>query len=117
MERCWIFGDSMAKKKTGDFLKNTATLVGLMGVLFSVYFFVDGTYAEKTELVAVSQRVTFNELYQLLRSAQENLHFYRQQHRKYPIDPKVEGKLEKAEEEVKDLKDRIKNLKEKKDEQ
>lgn len=99
-----------------DLVKQIMALVGLVGVVFSVYFYIDGTYAEKTHLAAVEQRVTLNELYGLLRSAQENLYFYRDQKRKYPEDEEVESRLKEAEEEVTHLKDRIENLKEKRDE-
>lgn len=98
-----------------NLLKNIAIIVSLVGTAFGAYFFVDGNYAEKMELAAVTQRVTLVELLRNLRDAEEEMYFYRKQHRKHPDDPDLKRKLEESEEEVKNLKDRVKKLKEKKD--
>lgn len=87
-------------------------LVAASGAIFGTHSYLDGRYALAAEHEKLEKRVTLSELEDLLRSSLENLHFYRDQSRKYPTDEDIKAKLKEAEEEVKDLKEAIKKEKE-----
>ncbi len=99
----------------GDFLKSLAVILGIVGTCFGAYFFIDRTYAEKSQLVSLELRVVTNELHDLLRRAQADMYFYKEQLRKFPNDVDVIKRLKNAEAQVEELRDRIKNLKKKGD--
>jgi hypothetical protein len=86
---------------------------GLVGI--NTYF--DGKYAQAAEvekkIEKVETRLTITELKQLYRTAQEEVFFYRDQVRKYPVDLDLKLKLKEAEETVTDLKKQIKELEKK----
>ena len=94
----------------GEWMKALAVLLGIIGTCFGGYFYIDKTYAERTQVHKLELRVTANELDDLLRRAQENMYFYREQLRKYPNDVDIIKRLKEAEEEVKELRERLKNL-------
>lgn len=102
-------------------LKLIATGFGLIGMVVSGFLFVDNrskTIAEttvepvKASLNALDKRLTLNELRDLLRKAQEELLFWKQQKRKYPNDPDIDEELRKAQEQVDEIKERIRKLEE-----
>lgn len=64
----------------------------------------------------LEDRLTLNELKDLLKDALDEMYYWRKQARKYPDDIEIADKLEDAEENVKDLKERIKKLQEEEDE-
>jgi len=103
------------KAKLNDIIKLISGLIVLIGIAFTVFFFMDNRHASSTSFNRLAVAVSTNKLENTLHKALENLYFYRDQLRKYPNDDKIKKKLEEAEDEVKNIKDRIKKLKEKVD--
>lgn len=108
--------------------KAIAAIVGVVSICFGVYFYIDNTYVAKLDfervatdfsgnISQVNLRVTLNELKQLLREAESDMYFYRKQLRAHPGDEGIAHRLKGAEEEVRNLKERIKKLKEQADAQ
>ncbi len=81
-----------------------ATFTLLFSTVITSFFYVEDRFAKADDLKTLEQRVDVNELQTLYKTSLENLHFYRDQVRKYPLDKKVKEKLAEAEEEVKELK-------------
>jgi len=96
-----------------DLIKNISSLMGLIAVVFGVFFFNENRYTSVTEHVKLEQRVSLNELESLLRDALENMYFYRKLLRDAPLDEELKQKVKEAEEEVANLKEQIKELKKK----
>ncbi len=103
------------KIKLNDRIKLIGGLIGLIGITFSVFFFMDNRHVSSISFSRLAVTVSTNKLENTLHKALENLYFYRDQLRKYPDDDKLKKKLEEAEDEVKNIKERIKKLKEKVD--
>ena len=107
-----------------DWLNNTRnvalTVTALLAAgsgLVGINSHFDSRYAMAAEvekkIEAVENRLTLAELKQLYRTAQEEVFFYRDQVRKYPVDLDLKLKLKEAEETVTDLKKQIKELEKK----
>lgn len=75
---------------------------------FGAFFFVDTRHAQQVDVVELQQRLDINDLYRLLRKAEEEMYHYRKLRRGYPDDETIKEKLREAEEEVRALKERIK---------
>jgi len=61
----------------------------------------------------LEQRVSLNELEDLLKAALDNMYFYRKLLRQDTTNEELQKKVQEAEEEVKNLKDHIKEIKKK----
>jgi hypothetical protein len=91
-----------------ELAKKVTALTSLVAVIFGCFFFLDARHAPTTELKALAERVTLQELRRLLREAEDDMFHYRRLARKYPNDKDIEYQLTIAEERVADLKARIK---------
>lgn len=89
-------------------LKTIIALFSLISMTFGAFFFLDSRHAQNEDLVKLEARFTLNELYQLLRRAEDELYYYRDLNRKYPNDVQIRRRLRNAERRVQDLRDRIK---------
>jgi len=107
-----------------DWLNNTrnvaltvTALIAAGSGLVGINSYFDNRYAQAAEvekkIEKVENRLTLAELRQLARTAQEEVFFYRDQVRKYPVDLDLKLKLKEAEETVTDLKKQIKELEKK----
>ena len=76
--------------------------------ILELIFYVDGKYAEKSELEETQKRILCNELEALLRSAQNDEDSVRDSTVKYPDDLKFKKQLEKANKATEDYKEAIK---------
>lgn len=100
-----------------DGAKVVTSLAAFLGIVFGAINYVDSVALTAVKPIAdrvttLEERLTLNELNDLLRRALENLYFYRDQVRKYPGDQDLQDRLFEARKEVEDLKGRIKNLEE-----
>ena len=91
-------------------MKQIITLATIVGIAFSVFFFLDGRYALSGEVMKLEQRVKVNELRDLERKAMEDVYFYRQQQRKYPADRQVVDKMDEAETELNKLRKQLEEV-------
>lgn len=92
-------------------MKTLISILTLIGISFSAFFFVDSRYALSGDVQELEQRVKINELRDLERTAMEDVYFYRQQQRKYPADKQVGDKLVEAEEELGGIRKQIEEVK------
>ncbi len=94
-----------------DTIKNILNVVAIITVVFSGFFFIESRYTLQQEFAELVSRVDLDELQDLLKEALEDLYYWRSMSRKYPDDLEIKKKLEEAEENVKDLKERIRKIK------
>ena len=108
-----------------EYSKYIAALSTIIGIAYGAFQFQHNyvkTTAENVvapvakQVATLERRLTKNELKDLLKEALEELYYWRGMSRKYPDDVEVKDKLKEAEENVKDIKERIKNLEEEQDE-
>lgn len=86
-----------------DLAKKISTLVGLIVLVFSGFFFLEARHAPMKAHAALEKRVTLQELQRQLRQAEDDAAYYRQQLRKYPADNRIRDRLTKAENRVQQL--------------
>lgn len=96
-----------------DIIKTITTLLGVVALTFSVFFFNENRYTSQNDFVNLEQRVSLNELQRLLQEALENMYFYRKMLRQDPGNEELQEKVKIAEEEVENLKELIKEIKKK----
>ena len=101
------------RKKTnlGDFIKLITTVAGLIAISFSVFFFNEGRYAAQVAFAQLEQRVSYNEVRDVLNEALDNMYFYRKMLRSDPNNEDLKQKVQEAEAEVEALKKQLEKLK------
>jgi hypothetical protein len=90
---------------------NLATITGVLAIIGSIatgVWHLDTRYAMAGEFQKLEQRVLMNELNQSYRDIWAEVLYLRKQLRKYPDDQDIKDQLEKAEQELKRLKDLLK---------
>lgn len=111
--------------KVAEYAKLFTTIAAAIGVAYgAIQFqisFVEDKAKEIVEPVskkvkALEERLTLNELKDLLKEALSDLYYWRDMARKYPDDQDVKDKLAEAEATVKEIKERIRQLEEESDE-
>lgn len=99
--------------------KSILTIASVIAVTFSGYFFLETrskTIAENVvspwvvKITQLDDRLTLNELRDLLKEALDDLYYWRKMHRKYPEDEEIKRKLDESEERVKKIEERIEEL-------
>lgn len=100
--------DILEKYRTYLLLFTTSAAAG--GVLWGGVSWVDKRYAKTETVEKIEKKLDLNELNDQLRTAREELFFWRQQARKYPEDTEVEDALKEAEEQVESIKKKIEEL-------
>ena len=106
----------------GDKIKLIGGVFGLIAAIVSGYLFTENwmrTVASSAvdpvdaKVEALSKRVTLSELKAMLRDAQKELLFWKQQKRKYPNDPDIQEEYDAAKDRVNELKEEIKEMEKK----
>lgn len=85
------------------------TVVTVASTVVGGVIWIDSRYAHAEELQTLEERVELNELKDQLRNALDELHFWRQQARKYPDDEEVQDEVDTAKELVDEIKEKIKS--------
>ena len=97
--------------KIKENMSSVVLLGTFLGVFFGGYLHLDQRFAKAEEYKEVNKKVVLIELKLLYKEALDNLYFFRKQYRKYSDDEEIKKELEKAKEQVEDLKKQILELK------
>ena len=108
-------------KVLAEYAKYITAIAAAIGVAYSGIQFQSNYVTDKAkEVVApvekklnhVEYRLSMSELQTLLQHALEDLYYWRDLSRKYPDDQEIKDKLAEAEQNVEDIKERIRRLEE-----
>lgn len=111
-------------KQLADYAKYITAIGALVAMIYGGFSWYNSSMETTArEVVApvelrlekLEERLTLSELRALLQVALDEMYYFRKKSREYPDDVEIAEKLAEAEEEVKDLKERIKELENKTD--
>ena len=98
------------ESKMNDIVKTLSTIIGIIAITFSVFFFQENRYASQVSYAMLERKVEIREIKELLKDALESMYFYQKMLRQDPDNEELKKKLGIIEEEVADLKAQIKDL-------